>query len=72
MLVLSRKPGERIYVGSGITITVVRVQGNRVGLGIDAPADVRLLRAELDGLPGRSAAESSLPRPPPAGQADPG
>jgi carbon storage regulator len=71
MLVLSRKPGEKIHVGSGITITVVRIQGNRVRLGIDAPADVPLVRAELNGLPGRSAAEPPLPRPPP-GVADPG
>jgi carbon storage regulator CsrA len=65
MLVLSRKPGEKIHVGTAITITVVRVEGNRVRIGIDAPADVRLVRAELNGLPGPSAAEPPLPRPPP-------
>jgi carbon storage regulator len=67
MLVLSRKPGEKIHVGSGITITVVRIEGNRVRIGIDAPAEVPLVRAELNGLPGRSAAEPPLPRPPPPG-----
>jgi carbon storage regulator CsrA len=65
MLVLSRKPGEKIHVGSAIAITVVRVEGNRVRIGIDAPADVRLVRAELNGLPGPSTVESPLPRPPP-------
>ncbi len=65
MLVLSRKPGEKIHVGTAITITVVQVEGNRVRIGIDAPADVRLVRAELNGLPGPTTAEPPLPRPPP-------
>jgi carbon storage regulator len=47
MLILTRKPGERIYIGPGITLTVVEVNGNRVRLGIDAPEDVPILRAEL-------------------------
>jgi carbon storage regulator len=47
MLVLSRKPGEKIVIGDGITVTVVEVDGNRVRLGIEAPADVRILRGEL-------------------------
>ena len=47
MLVLSRKPGEKIHVGSGITITVVQFQGNRVRIGIDAPADVSICREEI-------------------------
>lgn len=48
MLVLTRKPGERIHIGSGITITVVEVRGNRVRLGIQAPEKVPVLRAELN------------------------
>jgi len=47
MLVLSRKPGEKVVIGNGITVTVVEVKGNRVRLGIDAPEQVRILRAEL-------------------------
>jgi carbon storage regulator len=47
MLVLTRKPGEKVVLGNGITLTVVEVRGNRVRLGIDAPAQVRILRAEL-------------------------
>jgi carbon storage regulator len=47
MLVLSRKPGEKINIGSGITITVVEVRGNKVRLGIDAPEDVPIFRAGL-------------------------
>jgi len=66
MLVLIRKPGEKIHFGFGITITVAQVRGNRVRICIDAPAEVPLVRAKLNGLPGRSAAdEPSLPRPPP-------
>jgi carbon storage regulator len=47
MLVLSRKPGEQIIIGNGITVTVVEVIGNRVRLGITAPDQVRILRGEL-------------------------
>ena len=47
MLVLTRKPGEKVVIGNGITVTVVEVQGNRVRLGFDAPDQVRILRAEL-------------------------
>lgn len=47
MLVLSRKAGERIHIGDGITIEVRRLSGNRVALAIDAPSDQRILRGEL-------------------------
>ncbi len=47
MLVLTRKPGEKIHIGNDIVLTVLEVQGTRVRLGIDAPDDVRVLRAEL-------------------------
>jgi carbon storage regulator len=49
MLVLSRKTSEQIRIGDDITITVIRVAGNRVRLGIDAPAEIAVRRAELDG-----------------------
>jgi carbon storage regulator len=47
MLVLSRKPCEKVAIGGGITITVVAVIGGRVKIGIEAPADVAILRGEL-------------------------
>lgn len=46
MLVLSRKPGEKIIIGDGIELMVVAVNGNRVKLGIAAPAECRIVRAE--------------------------
>jgi carbon storage regulator len=47
MLVLSRKPGEKVVIANDITVTVLEVHGNRVRVGIEAPEDVRILRAEL-------------------------
>ncbi|MDZ4817439.1 MAG: carbon storage regulator [Planctomycetota bacterium] len=47
MLVLSRKESERIKVGDSIVVTVVRVAGDKVRLGIEAPADMVVLRDEL-------------------------
>ncbi len=51
MLVLSRKEGERLIVGDNIIITVNRIAGNRITLGIEAPRDVRIVRGELDKTP---------------------
>ncbi len=48
MLVLSRKESERIRLGDSIVVTVVRVSGDKVRLGIEAPADVLVLREELE------------------------
>jgi carbon storage regulator len=47
MLVLSRKRSERIVIGSSIQITVLKVDGNHVRLGIEAPATLPIVRAEL-------------------------
>jgi carbon storage regulator CsrA len=47
MLVLSRKRGERICIGSKITIDVLEVRGNRVKLGIAAPSSVSVHREEI-------------------------
>jgi carbon storage regulator len=47
MLVLSRKPGERILIGNDIVVTVVRFQGGAVRLGIEAPRDFAVVREEL-------------------------
>jgi carbon storage regulator CsrA len=47
MLVLTRKYQEKIRIGNGITITVLRAKGKAVRLGIEAPADVPVIRGEL-------------------------
>ncbi len=47
MLVLTRKPGEKIVIGGNITVTVCQTEGNKVRIAIDAPRHVRILRAEL-------------------------
>ena len=47
MLVLSRKVGERILIGDQITVTVVRISGGGVRLGIEAPPEMAVIREEL-------------------------
>ncbi|MDR3619750.1 MAG: carbon storage regulator [Paludisphaera borealis] len=47
MLVLSRKSMQSVTIGSDIRITVIRLEGNQVRIGIEAPRDVRILRDEL-------------------------
>src|SRR4051812_49952999 len=56
MLVLTRKLMEKLFIGDDICVTVVRLEGGQVRLGIDAPREVAVVRAEL--VPERSA-----PRP---------
>lgn len=51
MLVLSRRQSEKIKLGDSIVVTVVRLAGDKVRLGIEAPADMLVLRAELDDQP---------------------
>ena len=47
MLVLSRKVGERILIGPDIAVTVERVTGGGVRLGIEAPPELPVVREEL-------------------------
>lgn len=47
MLVLSRRRDESIEIEGGIKITVVRIHDGTVRLGIDAPANTKILRSEL-------------------------
>ena len=47
MLVLSRKVGERLLIGDQIAITVVRIQGGGVRIGVEAPAHLAVVREEL-------------------------
>jgi len=47
-LVVSRKETESIVIGENITVTVHKIQGNRVRLQVSAPKDVRVIRSELE------------------------
>ena len=55
MLVLTRKLMEKLFIGDDICVTVVRLEGGQVRLGIDAPREVSVVRAEL--VPERLAAK---------------
>lgn len=50
MLVLGRKLGEEVWVGSDIRVTIIKVEGGTVRLGIEAPSEVRIERAEISQL----------------------
>lgn len=47
MLVLTRKVDESIIIGDNIQITITKISGDRVSVGIDAPKEVGIRRAEL-------------------------
>jgi carbon storage regulator CsrA len=47
MLVLSRKQEQTIQIGDNIRVTIFRIKGNCVRVGVEAPPQVRILREEL-------------------------
>lgn len=47
MLVLTRKPGERIRIGREVEISVLSIEGQRVRIGIKAPEEIPIRRGEL-------------------------
>lgn len=47
MLILTRRPGESIYLGDDIKITVLSVQGKQIKVGLDVPEDLPVYREEL-------------------------
>jgi len=51
MLILTRRIGEIIHIGSDITITVMNIEGRIVRVGINAPKEIKILRAELLPVP---------------------
>lgn len=51
MLVLTRKTRQQIRIGNDVVITILRVKGNSVRVGVDAPKSVRVIRAELPDQP---------------------
>ena len=47
MLVLTQRTDDKIYIGGDITVTILRVKGRVVKVGIEAPSHVRVLRSAL-------------------------
>jgi carbon storage regulator len=47
MLILTRRVGETLMIGDNVTVTVLRVKGNQVRLGVSAPKDVSVHREEI-------------------------
>jgi carbon storage regulator len=48
MLILTRKQDETILIGENISIKIVEIRGKQVRLGIEAPADILVLRGEME------------------------
>jgi carbon storage regulator len=66
MLVLSRKAGQSIQIGENITITVTRIGGNQVRLGIEAPMETPVRRSEIAANKPASDRLNSVPATAPA------
>lgn len=66
MLVLTRKAHQRIQIGNDITITILRVKGQSVRVGIEAPPEVSIRRAELQQFDADDVSESAEEEEPPA------
>jgi carbon storage regulator len=47
MLILTRRVGEALMIGSDVTVTVLGVKGNQVRIGVNAPKDVAVHREEI-------------------------
>lgn len=47
MLVLNRTVGEKVLIGDSIVVSIVRIQGDKVRIGIEAPSDISVHREEI-------------------------
>lgn len=47
MLILSRKPGETVVIDGQIRVKIIRVEGDVVKIGIEAPEEISIHRQEL-------------------------
>ena len=72
MLILTRRPGERVVIGDEILVTVMAVSGHTVRLGIEAPQGIQIYREEIwlavmeENRAAAAAAPDALPSIPPA------
>jgi len=77
MLILTRRPGERVVIGEDILITVMGVSGHTVRLGIEAPEGISIYREEIwlavkaENQAAAAADAASLPALPPQPQSQP-
>ncbi|MBL9165968.1 MAG: carbon storage regulator [Planctomycetaceae bacterium] len=58
MLLLSRKVGQQIRISEDIVVVVRAIEGRRVKIGIEAPKETQVLRAEIALLPTASRSEA--------------
>ena len=47
MLILTRRPGEKIKIGDNVAVTVMAIKGGQVSIGIDAPKEIEVHREEV-------------------------
>jgi carbon storage regulator len=72
MLIITRRPGEKIVLGDEIVVTVMEISGQTARIGIDAPKAVPVYREEIweavkaENEAAASAAPAALPPTPPA------
>jgi carbon storage regulator len=72
MLILTRRPGERVVIGENVLVTVMGISGHTVRLGIEAPDGVTIYREEIwiavkeENRAAAAAAADALPATPPA------
>ena len=59
MLILPRQPGQAVNLGDDIKVRVLRVRGQEVQIGIDAPEDVDIVREELLDDPAEAADQAA-------------
>ena len=60
MLVLTRKPGQRLMIGDDVVVTVLSVRNGQVRIGIEAPRSVSIRREELEAIPVGVAEDADL------------
>jgi len=63
VLVLSRKLEEAIMIGNGVTVRILEIKGDRVKLGLTAPAAVSIMRGELLTANTKKKSKNGLERP---------
>ncbi len=61
MLILRRKIGQAIVIAGDIRVTILKIQGGQIKIGIEAPTSIPILRGELESLEPSVTQQTSLP-----------